>query len=184
MSYYEEIEFNEKLEVSEGDEFIDCSFDSINFAELSLNNTKLVDCTFINCNLSNVSVLNSTFRGTKFVDCKIVGVNFSNCLTLHLLSFKSCILNYSVFQNIEGVNFEFHSCGLKEVDFSESKLNETSFLDSELDLANFSGTDLRKADFRGAFGYQIDPLSSKIKGAKFQAPEVLGLLTSFGIDIS
>ncbi|NCN95686.1 MAG: pentapeptide repeat-containing protein [Bdellovibrionales bacterium] len=186
MSYFEEMEFKNELRVDleDGAEFLDCVFESINFEAVNLSNLKILDCTFKNCNLSNVKLLNSSIRGSSFVDSKIVGVNFSNCLTVQLLSFSSSILNYSVFQDLDCVSFDFQACSLKEVDFSDSRLHEASFTECDLTLANFSGSDLRKADFRRAIGYQIDPVLTKIKGAKFSAPEVLGLLTSFEINIS
>ena len=42
---------------------------------------------------------------------------------------------------------------------------------------------LEKSNFVGAKNYYLDPLKTKLKGAKFSYPEVLALLEGFGVKV-
>jgi len=58
------------------------------------------------------------------------------------------------------------------------------FCGSRLDGARFCGADLREADLSGATGYAIDPRETRVKGARFTAPDVLARLDPFDIVIA
>ena len=49
--------------------------------------------------------------------------------------------------------------------------------------ATFDNTNLEGADLTQSTNYAIDPERNKIKGAKFSLPEIVGLLTKYGIQI-
>ena len=49
--------------------------------------------------------------------------------------------------------------------------------------ARFALTRLNNCNFLEAMNYAIDPVENDIAGARFSAPEVLNLLSSFGINI-
>ncbi|MGK5082194.1 pentapeptide repeat-containing protein [Bdellovibrionota bacterium FG-1] len=67
--------------------------------------------------------------------------------------------------------------------FSGTDLSECDFQKSDLFNARFQNTTLLKADFRGAHSYLIDPISNKVRGARFSLPEAQGLLVGLGIRI-
>jgi fluoroquinolone resistance protein len=82
---------------------------------------------------------------------------------------------------------------MKNTSFDGSKMRESYFTNTCLNNANFNGVDLQgttfhhcdlgKADFSSAMNYSIDPITNKIKKAKFSFPEVVGLLHGFDIII-
>ncbi len=75
------------------------------------------------------------------------------------------------------------NCILKEVDFYQADLTECDLRFSDLQEARFQETILKKANFQQAFNYQIDPITNKVRGARFNLPEAIGLLTGLGIII-
>ena len=77
----------------------------------------------------------------------------------------------------------FKDCQLREIDFSEADLSNSSFIDCDLSQAIFQNTNLEKADFRSALYYSIDPENNRLKGAKFSAAGIAGLLDKYQIKI-
>ncbi len=71
-----------------------------------------------------------------------------------------------------------------ECHFTETRLNGADFSDVVLSGTLFHKCDLSKADFSSAVDYHIDPLTNKIKKAKFSLPEVVGLLHGFDVTIA
>ena len=182
MKYFEEEKFTEiDLNIIEGAEFMDCSFEGIDFTNTNFKNTKILGCRFLHCNLSGIVTLNSSWSDTRFQDCKGLGINWSDSQRLNQLQFFDSLLRYSVFQEIECVSISFKNCDLTESDFSQAKIKECLFEGSNLSGVSFTGADLRKGDFRGALNYSIDPQWTKVKGAKFSLPEALSFLQSLEI---
>lgn len=72
---------------------------------------------------------------------------------------------------------------MKEVDFYQADLTECDLSYSNFQEARFQETILIKANFKHAYNYQIDPITNKLKGAQFNLPEAIGLLTGLGIII-
>ncbi len=187
MNYFEDETFIKdefkEFDKCENSEFIGCEFESIDFSNTSFKNSKLIECQFKNCNLSNIICSGLSFRDVSFSNSKMVGVNFSVCTSWFELSFIDSVLDYSVFQDIDGTNSSFKKCSLKEVDFSSSNLKNSNFEEANLIGANFTNSDMSGANFIGAINYFIDPQFVKIKKAKFSLPEALSLLKSFEIEI-
>ncbi|MCX6118367.1 MAG: pentapeptide repeat-containing protein, partial [Proteobacteria bacterium] len=98
-------------------------------------------------------------------------------------NFYCCKLDYSIFQGLKIRGFKFKDCVMKEADFSASQLVGSDFSGALLDGTSFDRADLSKADFRTAKNYQINPLSSKIIGAKFRFPEAMSLVSALGAEI-
>jgi uncharacterized protein YjbI with pentapeptide repeats len=67
--------------------------------------------------------------------------------------------------------------------FTNTYLHGAKFDESNLLGTIFHNCDLSRADFSSATCYDIDPLTNKIKKAKFSLPEALGLLRGFDITI-
>lgn len=80
-------------------------------------------------------------------------------------------------------NVSFQGSRLKENYFTNTLLNGADFSHVDLSGTIFHNCDLSKADFSTASKYEIDPQSNKIKKAKFSLPEVIGLLSSFEINL-
>jgi uncharacterized protein YjbI with pentapeptide repeats len=77
----------------------------------------------------------------------------------------------------------FSGSKLKESHFTNTCLNGADFSDVDLSGTVFHNCDLSKADFSSATQYNIDPLTNKMKKAKFSLPEAVGLLRSFDVTI-
>jgi uncharacterized protein YjbI with pentapeptide repeats len=185
MNYYEEKIFNSqlfsKLFPYETSEFINCSFELIDFSEINLSLSKFIECKFSKCNLSNVNLKNTSIRDVIFSECKLIGLNWSETQTVSTLAFQESILDFSVFQNQKLNGVLFKNCSVKEVDFYNANLSKASFSGSNLSKTTFIKANLSQADLRDAYNYDIDPKETNIKKAKFQLPEALNLLRAFDI---
>lgn len=187
MNYFEDecftIENLKDIDSFSGCEFISCEFKNIDISEKDLRHAKFIECEFVNCNLSNINILSASFRDVKFKNSKCIGVNFSECNTLFELNFDECILDYSSFENVKlnksnFINSSFRSSVLTEGSFIECDFSHSNFLNAILNRANF-----KSSNFKGAINYQIDVTSTNVNGCRFSIPEVLELLTPFGVII-
>ena len=164
-------------------EYIDCTFENVDFTEFDLISCKFIECRFSKCNLSNAKINYSTFRDVKFFDCKLIGVNWSVVQSASELHFEDCILDFNVFNNMKLPNSCFRNCSLKNADLSEAIFTKTFFDNSNLLDCSFNNSNLEEARFIDAKNYYIDMKSSKLKKAKFSFPDAIVLLEAQGIII-
>ena len=179
---FDETSFNKILPLKYF-EFVECTFNSIDFTQLNLSLNKFIECKFENCNLSNVSVKNTLLRDCHFINCKVIGVNFSETQAFTTPSFFESALDYSVFQLLNLTSAIFKNCSMREVDFYEANLSKAEFSGSLLEGAVFNGANLTAADFRGAQDYSIDLRVTNVKKAKFSIPEALNLLKALDVSL-
>ena len=100
--YYEEEHFNNESDIDfEKGEFIECSFEKIDFTNSSIKSAKFIECRFVKCNLSNSSILNTVFRDIHFKECRISGVIWSEANTLSEMKFEESLLDFSSFQGLK-----------------------------------------------------------------------------------
>jgi uncharacterized protein YjbI with pentapeptide repeats len=114
----------------------------------------------------------------------MLGLQFDHCNPFGLaFSFENCQLNHSTFFQLHLRKTVFKDCQLREIDFSEADLSNANFFDCDLSQAIFQNTNLEKADFRSSFNYVIDPENNRLKGARFSAAGISGLLEKYQIII-
>lgn len=165
-------------------EYENCTFFGQNFSNLNLSGYLFVDCIFEECDLSNASIKGTAFRTVTFKACKMLGLQFENSNDFGFsIICNKCILNHSSFFQRKLKKTRFTDCELTEVDFSEADLSESIILNCNLLNAIFIKTILFKCDLRSSYNYTIDPEQNNIKKAKFQYPEVIGLLSKYDIQI-
>lgn len=163
--------------------FQSCTFISCDFTESILRNTKFYACVFTNCNLSLPKLDNCRLQDVQFIDCKIVGADFFKCeKTFFSPSFKKCSIQYCNFSDLNMKNISFKESKIHETHFNNTILSGANFTDTDLLGTIFHNCDLSKADFSTAVKYSIDPLTNKIKKARFSLPEAIELLR--GLDIT
>ena len=151
--------------------------------DTNASGAKLIDCIFEQSTLSSVKLDGSVIQA-KFVTSKIEGINFFTAKrSLLYLSFENCLIRYSSFAELKLKETKFTGCTLQDIDFSDADLTQADFSNSTFQNCVFRNTNLSKADFRGARGYSIDPRGNKVKGGRFDIPEVLGLLDAFEIEL-
>ncbi len=170
-----------KGEALNGRRFENCSFKNCSFSEASFRDVSLLDCKFDGCDLSNAQFTGARLRDSSFQDSKLVGVNWTTGSALSGISFQKCVLNLSVFQNLDLRKWIVVNCVAREADFSDTNLSEANLQGTDFFGARFSNTKLEKADLRNAVNYDIDPNFNRIKGAKFSLPEAMSLLRGLGI---
>ena len=186
-SSYEQQVF-EKLSLSaesiQRKEFSNCRFENCDFGASDFSNSVFIDCGFHSCSFANTKFEHCRFQGVTFVECKLVGIAFARVLP-HFLqwSFKQCKINFCNFGGLKMPHSLFVQSLVHETDFVNADLKEASFAGSDLKASKFHHTNLEKSNFVGARNYYIDPTSNRIKGAKFDYPEVLNLLAGFSIKI-
>jgi uncharacterized protein YjbI with pentapeptide repeats len=98
-------------------------------------------------------------------------------------TFDNCVLNYASFYKLKLKNTSFISCKLEEVEFVETDLTNSVFNNCDLVGAVFENTILEKVDFVTSFNYSINPVTNRIRKAKFSIHGVAGLLDGYDIVI-
>jgi len=165
-------------------EYEACSFEQCDFSSADLTGVKFIDCAFTECNLSLAKLRSAALRDVEFTGCKLVGVLFEEVNPLGFsVSFQDCALNHSSFFQLTLKNSKFDNCSMLEVDFSECDLTGSLFATCELMDAKFERTNLEKCDFSSSRGFIIHPTENKLKGAKFSRDGLIGLVSSFGINV-
>lgn len=185
--YYSGQKFT-KLVVTDSDltdkEFTDCTFTRCDFSNSDFSVSVITDCTFIDCNLSNIIVKDTSFRSVIFDSCKLMGIIFGEIDTFLLnWAFKNCRIELCTFNGLKMPKTPFVKCQIHETDYNSSQLTGSSFAESDLASSNILDCDLQKVNFTQARNYYINPLRNKLTGARFNAPEVINLLSGFGIEI-
>lgn len=166
----------------EGQQFSNCTFNNCNFTESLFSGTKFCSCRFNECNFSMVRLEGTRFQDVVFNGCKMVGVEFFKCeKSFFIVHFKNSLLHYCNFADLNLKGTVFLGSKLKECYFTNCCLIDANFAETDLSGTNFHNSDLSKADFSTATNYDIDPISNKIKKAKFSFPEAIGLLRGFDI---
>lgn len=165
-------------------EYYKCTFVKCNFSKADLSDVDFDECTFENCDLTMAKLKNSGMRDLRFDHCKLLGLDFSVCNQFRFgARFSDCILDYSIFFKLKIPKTLFANCSLKEAEFAEADLSSALFDNCDLENAGFAFTDLRKADLRTSANYRIDPEQTRIRGARFSYPALLGLLTKYDISV-
>ena len=165
-------------------EYEGCEFNFCNLSTTDLSNCQFTDCIFISCNLSTAKLNNTAIRDVQFKDCKLLGLRFDDCNDfLFAAKFTNCNLHLSSFYKRKMRQAKFSNCDLHETDFSMAELIQSTFDQCNLAGAVFDATNLEKADFRTSFNFTINPVTNRIKKARFSKDGLEGLLTHLDIII-
>lgn len=165
-------------------EYFDTAFIKCSFSETPFYNTHFTDCLFQDCQFKLNKWEGARIQNCLFMDSKMVGADLFKCDPfLFSCTFKNCHIILANFSDLPMNEVMFENCRLSECYFNNTKLKKAKFPGSNLSLSRFHGCDLTEADFSTASEYFIDPLTNRIKKAKFSFPEVIGLLKGFEIDL-
>lgn len=165
--------------------FRNCFFEGCDFTQAVFVGAKWIDCKFVKCNLSLTKWEGARIQDLVFEECKIMGVNFYRCDPMFLkLAFRQCLIDTCNFSNLNLKNTVFKGSVVRETYFSQADLSGADFQNCDLKGSVFHQSDLRNANFEGAFHFAIDPMASKLKGARFSKENAVGLLASLGIIIN
>lgn len=163
-------------------EYEDCQFINCTLATTNLTGRVFSECIFQECDMSMAILGQTSFRDCKFIKCKLMGLHFNNCNKFLLsMQFEHCLLNFSSFYQIRLKKTTFKDCKLQEVDFVESDLTQAVFLNCDLNRAVFNNSILEGSDFVTSYDFTINPLTNRIKKARFSRENVRGLLEGFEI---
>ncbi len=152
---------------------VECVFDRCRFVGTDLSLSKWTDCVL---------------RDTTFEDCRLTGADLSVAKWSAYSAtspnrFERCDLSYANFSRARLGAIRMSECRALEAEFMESDLTGAVFDDTDLSRATFARTNLSDADFRTAFGFVIDPVTAKLRGARFSSSALAGLVLGFGIEI-
>jgi fluoroquinolone resistance protein len=152
---------------------VECVFDRCRFVGTDLSLSKWTDCTI---------------RDTSFQDCRLTGADFSTARWTAYSStspntFDRCDLSYANFARSRLGAIRVSECRALEAEFMEADLTGAIFHDTDLGRAGFARSTLANANFLTAFGFVIDPTTAKLRGARFSASSLAGLVIGFGIEI-
>lgn len=165
-------------------EYDHCTFSGLDLSDSDFSGYKFVDCTFNDCNLSLVKTFKTGLCNVRFVNCKLLGWRFEQCNPFALeVVFERCLLQHATFYKLSLKKTLFRNCVLHETDFSDSDFSEADFSGSDLAGSVFDNTKLDKADFRSAFNYVINPVTNRIRKARFSSTGLKGLVEAFDIRV-
>ena len=165
-------------------EYESCSFAGCDFSSADLSECRFMDTTFTECDFSNARLIDTSFQDVVFISCKMQGLFFPDCNSFGFdVTYQKCLLNYSVFQQMKLKRIQIMDSQLQSADFSGADLSEAVICCCDLKDATFEQTNLEKADLRGSRNYVIHPEVNRLKGARFSLPEVVGLLSRYGIKV-
>jgi len=169
--------------ILEGVEFYDCKFNQCVFERTVFRDCAFENCEFESCDLTLASIVGSTFNPVVFRNCKLHGIAWHQAGFSFDTSFLDCQLDYSSFFGMKLNKLRFNGSRLTEVTFVDAIARDARFTGCELQGAVFNQTDLSRADFTGARNYAIDMRQNQVKGATFELPEAVNLLSFFGIKV-
>ena len=155
--------------------FINCSMESI-----KLGDSRFIDCRFEGCDLSNCNIHGTAFRNVVFMSCKMMGLRIDTCNAFGLsLEFNGCVLDYSIFADVDLRKSTLNNCTLLGVDFSGANLNKSKITNCSLNGATFNNTNLKESNLLGSTNIILDPLNNDIYKMKISQTELIGLLSDY-----
>lgn len=185
-TFFDERHFQKKTsEDLQKGEYDTCTFTNCNFTNADLSSCRFIDCEFIECDLSNCNLTGTSFQHCDFSNCKMIGLNFEKCEPFGFsINAVDSILNHATFYQVKLPNCNFSNSKLIGADFTEADVKNVHFQNCDLESTVFQNSNLEKADFRGAMNFQIDPEKNTVKGAKFSANSLAGLLGKYQLKIN
>lgn len=164
-------------------EFCGCTFNHCVFERTVFSDCVFEDCEFESCDLTLAEITGSSFSSVVFRNCKLHGIAWHKVGFSFDAAFLDSRLDYSSFFGMKLNKTRFTGSRLTEATFVDAVAREADFSRCELKDTVFLQTDLTRANFTGAKNYAIDVRENHVKGAIFDLPEAVNLLTSFGIKI-
>lgn len=165
-------------------EYSNCEFKDCVFVGTDFRGSKFLNCKFTNCEIILIKNENVYFENNSFIKCKLKGIGFFRFSKERLsFSFENCDLKQCRFvglklQKIKFISSKFEDCEVEDSDLGESNFRESKFKDSI-----FNNCNLEKANFLHATGFNINPTTNKLKGARFSKDELFGLVREFGVKV-
>jgi|SRR6185437_3790956 len=176
---FENLDYREKE--APGREFNECKFHKCNLYGTNFEGAVFHDCIFDGCDLSLLKIKNASFVNVHITNSKAIGIIWYQATNLFSLKFTHSILDFSSFYSKNLKKTVFTNCRAHEVDFTLCNLIEADFMETDLLNAVFRDCDLSKANFVDARNYNISLQINTAKQARFNLPDALSLLDSFGI---
>jgi uncharacterized protein YjbI with pentapeptide repeats len=156
--------------------------------DVTFRNCAFKDCRFINCDLSLIKLPQTHFRETAFKHCRMIGINWSQAdwethslLAKKRIDFEECLLDHSLFIEMDLSETKFINCKARQMDFEGSNLSQGDFSGTDFQGTRFIKCDLSQANFTGAVNYAIDASQNKFHKTRFSLPEAISLLHSLDI---
>ncbi len=174
-------------------EYIEQSFEDVDFSGSELRGVRLVRCSlrrsqltevttygcqFTDCNFSNARLNGSTHKGSSFTNCSFMNTN------LFAARFEDCKLTGSRFRGSDFTNLtvtggdwswvNFRLENLEGVQLQKVKLVETDFYDSILKNADLSGSILTRANLDHALLEGCDLRGADLDGVAFDNVNLRG----------
>jgi uncharacterized protein YjbI with pentapeptide repeats len=164
--------------------FLECEFEHCDINETDFSNSRFSECKFLQSRISMASLKSCKMQDVSFSESKIVGVDFSECDPLLLsMAFDRCSIQSANFSQMNLRGIGFLKSIVKECRFIETELTAASFKGCDLSGTIFHNTILTEADLTDACNYRIDPMTNKLRKARFSLPEAVTLLEMLQIEI-
>lgn len=140
------------------------------------------ECLFEHCDLSNIDIRDAAFQDVRFVDCKLQGLRWDAAAAMNFAcAWTRCNLDFAVFEGVDLRHCRFVEVRLHEADLARALCQTLHFDRCSFAGASWSGADCSDADFTTSDGMAMDPESTRLRGAKFRADQLAGLLVKHGL---
>ena len=168
-----------------GHHFEACTFDDLDLTGFDLRNTRFENCTFRKCTLADVRLTGVRLHGVHFEHCTLPRLRWSTLDTLVLdFTLVDCRAPHGRLGRDGPPRHPIQGHRSERRQLLQDRCpRKTAWTDCRLRDVVFDRTDLREADFRGATGWTIDPAENRLRGARFDANDLTGLVQSLGIQL-
>ena len=140
------------------------------------------ECTFKQSDLSNIDIRDAAFQDVRFEDCKLQGLRWDAASAMNFAcAWTRCNMDFAVFEGLDLRHCRFVEVRMQEADLGRTLCQTLHFAHSSFPGTTWSGADCSGADFTTTEELTIDPDSTRLRGAKFRADQLAGLLTKHGL---
>lgn len=167
--------------------FIDCDL-----SEIETDHATFVDCSFRRCRLNGSTHDGTAYTSCTFVDVDFFGATFTGCKltgsTLKACELRSVTATGGAWDFMTMPRHDVTSCAFRDLRMTETDLaglkgRGSTFVDVDLTGCDLTEADLRDADLRGSLLYSVDPLSTRLDGARVSVDQALQLASNLGLSI-
>lgn len=173
-----------RINMERNQQHLNGQFEKKVFQGEDLSCVHVSDCIFLGCSFITPDLKKTRLQNVSFEGCKLSGVDFTLCdPTFFSISFTNCHLDGCNFSQLPCKKISFKNCRVLNCHFIECDLREGDFQGADLGGTLFHQANMEGANFCKAINYQIDPMTNRVKGAKFSRLEAVRLLEGLGVKI-
>ncbi|MCU0492564.1 MAG: pentapeptide repeat-containing protein [Chloroflexaceae bacterium] len=153
---------------------------SFQHAELTL--LQAADCSFDTVDFANVALAKAYMRRVEFIGCRLLGLKLVDA-DLSDVVFTRCNGRLARFWTSTCKAIRFEQCGLQEASFDGTDLSGAIFHKCDLSGADFRNARLKGADLRGSTLANLQVHGKDLHGVIVDPAQAIELIQLFGVEV-